>query len=869
MITYINAKNAEDYQILFSKAAAVLKTAQPHVISESLAQQGLTWDDFAIGSLNEYFAYLEDIMAATSGDQQKFFVRLPLDEDVFAINADTRTISVPANFNRAGVGVQGDEMAEVVYFTIDRFFDSMDLANAEMNIAIQWEAKNAAKETISGISKNFGKDIESIPGKIIFGWPISSELTQTSGTIKFAVRFYMIDTIDEVRQFTYSFTTLPAEIAVNASLDYDIVNSAVREIDHGQVITGRIRSSGIYDTGAERPEDPTITVPLYVMTPEGNEANRIVDLPLDNSGVTLAIAAKPTTSGIIVYDWKKFVYDTDSGNYSATASALPEGDNITVAHVEVTEDIEGEAVNGRYYRLINGAYELISLRDFEEDDGVYHHSSNGFRMIGSSNFIKLYKELSVATVHSVGKYAVDVEARVLANRARKEMDEVDAITIPGPLKPYISFPIGAVVTENVDHIISDDGESVGLMVIAEPGEEGKSAEEVGEHPQVTLEYNWKQVINGVEVPVIAEPAVMPVTALPAGQLPDDPEWQENATEDGVSGAKGIFNQENVDIVVNGATIIVYPRAELKSFESTNASQGVHQWLALDINTGLDTIEGSTWEDSYTFEAADENELGVANGHILFWLKVDEALDGAITRKVNDTVLTFRASMEQPTDATYSIDENRMTIVGLSDAQLDKTYRVEVTATRNGISTTGVSGDYRITHSPEKPVIKIREFDPNTNQFRLVRKDYMSSNNIERVAIRPHTMSFSVEPPAQSDTLSYIWMRINADANIASDWEGAAEKLQVDLDNAIEGLAAIIGNPEGEADFPVEGSPIATARKYLNSLHDIGDAASEEFEDNGPKYTVNENSPAGYYYCVVINELNGHINANVSPFFQVS
>jgi len=88
----------------------------------------------------------------------------------------------------------------------------------------------------------------------------------------------------------------------------------------------------------------------------------------------------------------------------------------------------------------------------------------------------------------------------------------------------------------------------------------------------------------------------------------------------------------------------------------------------------------------------------------------------------------------PSSVTYRFnsDKSEMTVLGLPDSELDKTYYVDVIATRNGISTSKASGDYRITNSPEKPIIKIRKYNPNTNNFELVAKDYMSDNNTEPV-----------------------------------------------------------------------------------------------------------------------------------------
>ena len=131
MVTYISAKNAEKYRILFDKANKALNLSDTDIIS----------------SLNQYFANLQDLMKIKEDeDTIRSFVRLPLDEDFFEIDANSRTIKIPSTtFGRYGVGVEGDEMAEVVYFTIDRFFDAMDLASPDLNIIIQWETKDANK----------------------------------------------------------------------------------------------------------------------------------------------------------------------------------------------------------------------------------------------------------------------------------------------------------------------------------------------------------------------------------------------------------------------------------------------------------------------------------------------------------------------------------------------------------------------------------------------------------------------------------------------------------------------------------------------------------------------------------------------------
>ena len=63
---------------------------------------------------------------------------------------------------------------------------------------------------------------------------------------------------------------------------------------------------------------------------------------------------------------------------------------------------------------------------------------------------------------------------------------------------------------------------------------------------------------------------------------------------------------------------------MNSFASTNASQGSGKWVGLDINTGLPTIVGATWNGSELTQAdVDEAaSVGLGAGHIVFWIKAN-------------------------------------------------------------------------------------------------------------------------------------------------------------------------------------------------------------------------------------------------------
>ena len=110
MITLINSVNKPQYDELFNKA------------SNALGKE--------ISNLNEYFENLNTLVVEHGLD----YARLPLDEECFKIEADTRTITVPTHFKKNGVGIQGDETAEIIYFKVARYFELADLTQTEIRI---------------------------------------------------------------------------------------------------------------------------------------------------------------------------------------------------------------------------------------------------------------------------------------------------------------------------------------------------------------------------------------------------------------------------------------------------------------------------------------------------------------------------------------------------------------------------------------------------------------------------------------------------------------------------------------------------------------------------------------------------------------
>ena len=188
----------------------------------------------------------------------------------------------------------------------------------------------------------------------------------------------------------------------------------------------------------------------------------------------------------------------------------------------------------------------------------------------------------------------------------------------------------------------------------------------------------------------------------------------------------------------------------------------------------------------------------------------------------------------------------MTIVGLAEEGLDNSYFCEVTATRNKVSTTENSGNYRVTNSPEAPVLSYANAPVDKVIHAIDKQDFRGNYR---------TLSFNIEEPALSDGITYLWM--HAVINNEADYDDYSQiKAQIDLDGA---LAAILGNTE----FPGDKDVICDADVATYSDGEIvfGESSGSRTYQLGPE-------DDGIYYCIVINELNNNKAASVGPFFNV-
>lgn len=239
-----------------------------------------------IEGLEEYFGIIETITNCINTNYQI----LPLiardgewikDEVPFVIDANTRVINPPNN--NYTYAVSGDDLAETIYFTIDRYFDNIDLSTKNIAVLSQINGQKRLTEITF-------KDITSMPNMIIFGWPISKILTEkTSGILEFSVRFYTLNgsSID------YSLSTLPAKLNIKYTLDFTKEEDVVMD-NASDRAKDLLANANIYGTAAVR-------TPIFHL---GDESVEPIDLDADNHA-TLSAAAHSLDTIPISYYWTK------------------------------------------------------------------------------------------------------------------------------------------------------------------------------------------------------------------------------------------------------------------------------------------------------------------------------------------------------------------------------------------------------------------------------------------------------------------------------------------------------------------------------------------------------------------------------------
>lgn len=306
MITKVDSTNFDLYTKFFAEAYQYLEELEseedPIIATEDRN------DEKTFTSIAQYFKYIENFKSSPRRDY--FLLKLPLDEGMLDIDANTRNITIPASFIKSSI-VQRDKVAETVIFTIDRYIDNVDLCNVDY-IYVQWSAPDGVGGVREWATPVELIDRESIPEKIKFGWTIDEAVTLFPGKVSFSVAFFINDE-NETGKVSYRLNTLPATLEIKPALQPEI-NSGSTINRPGSALNAAIRNNRYPGQGIKAP-----------ITPEFNEPG--LDLPaeemLTGSGsgtLTLRAQAVANDEGTIGYTWY-FIPENGEFKYRCGAKA--------------------------------------------------------------------------------------------------------------------------------------------------------------------------------------------------------------------------------------------------------------------------------------------------------------------------------------------------------------------------------------------------------------------------------------------------------------------------------------------------------------------------------------------------------------------
>lgn len=371
----------------------------------------------SITSVQQYFAHLKDLqdLAAFGG---KRYLMLPLDEPYFTVNANSREITVPAEFKKNGISVQGDEIAESLIFKINRFFDYADLD--AMVVKIQWQ--NAKGE--EGLSDAYVVDDVKDADYLYIMWPITSEITSKAGTIKFSLRFYKLNG----GVLMYSFSTKVAAATINSGQDLNLQDTQIANAG------GRFEEAIInsINTAAEAAMNPYFFQDLDTPGVENQIENADyvgetqLEAYIDETSPiqTLRVQATSNDAGNITYTW--YYNDTLNTTYTGglTYRLTGEDEYIPIPATETTA-----VPHKLYYKQEGGEYVPTS---FALQEGLQlYEKTNVYKVRYHNTGYNTAASTEQEMPHVVGYYKAVAKNTVGDNYA-----ETDSITIvfPGPEK---------------------------------------------------------------------------------------------------------------------------------------------------------------------------------------------------------------------------------------------------------------------------------------------------------------------------------------------------------------------------------------------------------------------------------------------------
>ena len=473
MITYVNSSNADKYSVLFSAATqslieagvikAVMENGKP-----MKDDTGLIVAEAPITTVEQYFSYLPDLISLGASDNPyerirslgRRYTMLPLDEGIFQVDGNARTITVPPAYQTNGVAVQGDKFAEIIYFMVDRFFDITDLDTCD--IYIQWTNANGE----SGVSTPWVVDIESEPNKMIIGWALSSDITKYAGTLKFALRFFQWAD-KNLSTIKYSWSTLTQSVSIKTSLDFVFGNGKYMiEDETNEAVTNRIVNSETHLAGVAQAEKPEYLINLIEFKDLIENKNYLAELPDNTEIYPLEVQARSTDGGVISYHWRFVDHNGQEMTPNLGAPEDHTGAYVTTQFrpVEITED---------NLEALRASKKLFYTKKTDEEDGSEVYIATQLPAdIYVATSQTYYERIALCVATCVGSY-VAVATNRLSEKNKATRNSVVCV-IPMPSLPIIGENVAPRAHMGVELKTEDtDAATISISVeVTNPEENG-------------------------------------------------------------------------------------------------------------------------------------------------------------------------------------------------------------------------------------------------------------------------------------------------------------------------------------------------------------------------------------------------------------
>lgn len=392
MIIRVDDINRVQYEAVFQKAY------------DDLVAAGKIHDDAdRFTSLEEFFSHIKDLIDI----DKNYVIRIPVDEPTLTIDANKRTIDTSL-FTKC-INVQSDQIAETVIFSIDRYYDAMDLSNA--SIWVQWVLPTAdddkSKKGATAISLI---DLETEPGKIRFGWPLDTKITRAPGKVQFAVRFFVKKNVSEPAldggekvesKVVYSLNTLPATLTIQPALQPELNDEATVNTPDS-LFAYAIRNTQYGGKDVKNPQVPSFSAPG-------------TDLPTEATLVedTLTLLAQAVVGDLsdISYRWTYTSATGNQGEKDVTESGGTVGTAYRRSLAEkrvlsddyyinsnVTLPEEGQKLQTVYYSHVEA--DKTAVNAFEHYLGEVFVDENGYTVgiDDKGKTLPLYEKYSAFTV---------------------------------------------------------------------------------------------------------------------------------------------------------------------------------------------------------------------------------------------------------------------------------------------------------------------------------------------------------------------------------------------------------------------------------------------------------------------------------------